>query len=299
MQSQNEIRQSITERLVSALKTGTNIPWRKPWKSVGPRFPTNFVAKRPYSGINILTLWLASQEKNFPVDYWATFNQWKSVGANVKKGEKSERIVFYSQVKKSMKDAEGKDRLETFPILKTWSVFNIAQVEGSVVEAFQGQSSTQKFDVPDRDEFDRVVAATDAEIKFGGDRACYHRFPDDFIQMPFEDQFVSFPAYAETLLHELSHWSEFRLDWKGSYAEGELRAEIAACFLAAELGLPDSGDLANHIQYLESWLKNLDNDPKFIFKAASAASKAAEFILSFSRPQNESEVDSELEVVAA
>ena len=124
MQTQNEIRQSITNRLVEALKSGTNIPWRRPWKTIGPRLPTNFVAKRAYSGINILSLWLAAQERNFSVDYWATFQQWKSVGAHVKKGEKSERIVFYSQVKKTVKDANGEQRLETFPILKTWSVFN-------------------------------------------------------------------------------------------------------------------------------------------------------------------------------
>lgn len=298
MQTQNEIRQSITNRLVDALKNGTNIPWRRPWKTNGPRLPTNFVAKRPYSGINVLTLWLASQERNFPVDYWATFNQWKSIGANIKKGEKGERIVFYSQVKKTVTDAEGKDRLESFPILKTWSVFNIAQVQGEVVEAFQEQSSGTKFDVPDREEFDRVVAATDAEITFGGDRACYHRFPDDFIQMPFEEAFVSFPAFAETILHELAHWTEFRLDWTGTYAEGELRAEIAACFLTAELGIPNSDDLSNHAKYLASWLQALENDPKFIFRASSAANKAAEFIMSFSRPQ-ESENNFELEVVTA
>jgi antirestriction protein ArdC len=99
MQSQAEIRQSITDRLVAALKSGSNIPWRRPWRTLGPRLPTNHVTGRKYSGINILTLWLAAQEKNFPVDLWGSFNQWKSIGASVKNGEKSERIVFYSKVK--------------------------------------------------------------------------------------------------------------------------------------------------------------------------------------------------------
>lgn len=292
MQSQSELRQSITDRLVNALKSGTDkIPWRRPWRTLGPRLPTNHVTGRAYGGINILSLWLAAQEKNYPVDLWASFNQWKSIGVSVKKGEQSEKIVFYSPVKKRKKDENGVEKVESFPILKSWSVFNVAQVEGKSVEQFQPRSSpVVKFDNLGREEFDRAVAATGADIRFGGDKAFYKRLPDDFVQVPYEDQFESFAAYAETVLHEVGgHWSEHRLGWSGSYAEGELRAEITACFLAASLGVPNSGgDLSNHVKYLESWLKAIeDGDTKFIFRASSAASKAAEYFLSFSRPTEE------------
>ena len=74
-----------------------------------------------------------------------------------------------------------------------------------------------------------------------------------------------------------------RLGWKGSYALGELIAEIGACYLCAQLGVPCSDDLANHTAYLAVWLKELEDDPKVILKAASQASKATDFILSFSR----------------
>lgn len=90
-------------------------------------------------------------------------------------------------------------------------------------------------------------------------------------------------AYAETLSHELSHWTEHRMGWSGSYALGELRAEMAAIFVTAALGIPGSNDLTNHVAYLQSWLEALENDPQFLFKAAAAASKSADFILSFSR----------------
>ncbi|EMI54178.1 hypothetical protein RSSM_04397 [Rhodopirellula sallentina SM41] len=36
---------------------------------------------------------------------------------------------------------------------------------------------------------------------------------------------------------------------------------------------------------MQNWLSALDNDPKFIFKASTAASKAADFVLSFSRQE--------------
>jgi antirestriction protein ArdC len=91
------------------------------------------------------------------------------------------------------------------------------------------------------------------------------------VQVPHEEYFLNFAAYAETILHEVGgHWTEHRLGWSGSYAEGELRAEITACFLSAALGIPDSGDLSNHAKYLESWLQAIeDGDTKFILRASS------------------------------
>jgi antirestriction protein ArdC len=41
--------------------------------------------------------------------------------------------------------------------------------------------------------------------------------------------------------------------------------------------------MENHAAYVQSWLQAMQNDPKYIFDAASQASKAADFILSFSR----------------
>jgi antirestriction protein ArdC len=108
---------------------------------------------------------------------------------------------------------------------------------------------------------------------------------------------VSFPAFAETLLHEMAHHSETegRCGWTGTYAEGELRAEMASCFLMAALGIP-GGDLTNHAAYVQSWLQALENDPRHIFKAAAAASKASDYLLGFVRPK---EGAAELEEEAA
>ncbi len=84
------------------------------------------------------------------------------------------------------------------------------------------------------------------------------------------------------------------MGWSGSYALGELRAEMAAIFVTAALGIPESNDLTNHVAYLQSWFEALENDPKFLFRAAAAASKSADFILSFSRP-----VETQAEAIAA
>ena len=299
MKTQNEIRAELTQRIVEALKQGV-IPWRKPWRSIPDpvRLPTNAVTRRPYNGFNILALQLAAQLHGYPAGLWASYNQWRSVGAQVRKGEKASTIILFKPVTKIEKGEEGEiDKTKTFPILKTWSVFNISQVDGEIAEKYQVTSAPTgtRFENVDRSEFDRAVAATGADIRYGtGNKAAYQRPPGDFIIVPHEEQFHDFPAFAETLLHECCHWTEWRTGWSGSYAEGELRAEIGACFLATALGVPNSDDLANHTAYIQSWLQALENDPKFIFRASAAASKAADFILAFSRPKVEGEEAGEL-----
>ena len=299
MQSQAEIRASLTQKFVEALQRGV-IPWRRCWRNIADpvRLPTNFTTHRQYSGLNIPLLWLAQQEKGYPAGYWASFNQWRAAGATVRKGERGTTIVFWRKVTKKGQDENGEESKETFPLLRTWSVFNIAQVEGKVAEEFQisSQSSGHRFQEVDRNEFDLAVAATQAEIRFGGNQPMYCRPPKDYIVMPHEHQFDNFPAYAETLAHELLHWSEWRTGWKGSYPEAELRAEIGACILTSALGIPTSEDLSNHQAYVQSWIKALSDDPKYIFRAAAAGSKGVSFILNFSRPKVEEDAGELVEV---
>jgi len=89
------------------------------------------------------------------------------------------------------------------------------------------------------------------------------------------------------------HFTEPRLNWDRAaegYPAGELVAEIGGCFMASELGLPTGESLANHAAYLQSWLKAMQNDPKYIFKASAQASKAADYLLAFSRKPEPEEV---------
>ena len=111
----------------------------------------------------------------------------------------------------------------------------------------------------------------------------------DIINMPFRHQFDG-SAYYETLFHEMAHWAEHpdRLDWdrdddQNSYALGELIAEMTVFFVFSELGisLAEGEGIANHAAYVSNWLKSLKNDPSFIFRASTQASKAADYLLSF------------------
>jgi antirestriction protein ArdC len=184
---------------------------------------------------------------------------------------------------------------ERFFVLRYFTVFNADQVEGAddfQVHADEGQKDAQ----PDFAPAEEMIAATGADIRFGGDRAYYRRptpdgsFPNhregDFIVMPPRATFDPSGAFYESIAHELAHWAEPRTGWdhaKQGYALGELVAEIASCYVAAELGIPRGEGLGNHAAYLRSWLDGMKGDRNFVFKAVKQASKVTDYLLSFVR----------------
>lgn len=312
MQSR-ELRQTITNTILDALQRGGLPPWRQPWRSSrNAGAPINVVSKRRYSGVNPLLLQIAAQRHEFQSRYWATFQQWKQLGGSVMRrpshvdpGRWGTMIVFCRPVTKTETDPDGEEKESTFWIPRSYTVFNLDQVEGSQLDHLRvGTETIDELELQGRfDEADRVVAATNADIRYGGDGAFYN-MAGDYIQMPPRSRFA-LPEFVETLGHELVHWTEapHRLNWdrtkpQNSYACGELIAELGGCYFAGELGLPVSERLDNHAAYLQHWLQEMKSNPQFIFQAAAQASRAVDFILSFSQTSAaESEEVDELEMV--
>ena len=84
----------------------------------------------------------------------------------------------------------------------------------------------------------------------------------------------------------MGHWSEPRLQYDRQvlgYAMCELVAEMSACFVASEIGIPQGESLENHASYLKSWLDQMRGDANFVFKAAKMASGTCDYLLSFVR----------------
>ena len=297
MSKNTQIRTEITSRIIAALEDGNLPPWRKPWANdLNAGFPQNVSSSRSYSGVNPLLLAVASERHNLQSRWWGTFKQWDTMGGKVMRrpkdvpaGQWGTKIVFCSPITKTKLDDKGEEVEEKFVILRTYTVFNIDQVEGDHLDYLRvGHGDTRNGDIETFERADAAIAATEADIRFGGNRAFYDPH-GDYIQMPRRDQFTG-SDYYETVLHELVHWTEAkdRLNWdrttKGDHAYplGELIAEIGACYLCGELGVPMADRLDNHVAYLKSWLSAMKQDAGFIFKATSQASKATDFILSFS-----------------
>jgi antirestriction protein ArdC len=295
MPTQNEIREQITRTIVDTLKSGGLPPWRRPWAAdPAAGFPCNVVSQKRYRGINPLLLQIAAMRHGLTSKWWATFNQWKELGGRVMRrpddvppGGWGAGIIYWSKVTKVEENDDGEEEEKEVYFLRQYTVFNVDQVEGSHLDHLRvGHSITNANPIDSYEEADRVIEATKADIRYGGNAAFYNR-TQDYIQVPLREQFTA-AEYYETVFHETVHWSEHpsRLNWNRAgegYAMGELIAEIGSCFLASELGIPNAETLPNHASYLQSWLKAMQNDHRFIFHASSQASKAADFILSFSR----------------
>jgi antirestriction protein ArdC len=301
MAAQEELRRNITNQIVESLKSGGIPPWRRPW-GISPNsgFPTNVVSKRRYSGVNVLLLRMAAMRHGFTSKYWATFNQWTRGlsgrvmrrADGVKPGHWGQSIVFFTRVTKTEVDpTTGEEEETSFPLLKTYTVFNVDQVEGKHLDHLRVKEESLAINTNflNYQPAEETIKATGADICFGGDSAFYNR-AGDYIQMPPKHRFPKEHEYYGVVAHELTHWTESRCNWQGSYPEGELRAEIGGAFMLAALGVPQSDDMTNHKAYCQSWLEALHQDSRFIFRAASAASKAADFVLSFSRQPDLEEV---------
>ena len=296
MPSQNDIRQSITNQIISALESGNVPPWRRPWrlgKNAGA--PANVVSKRSYRGLNPILLSLHAEKHQLTSKWYGTFAQWKALGGrvmrrpeNVAQGQWGCQIVFWSPVTKKVENDQGDLEDDKFFVLRLYTVFNIDQVEG-LDHLRAGAGDTGEPLVIDYQPAEDAIAATGANIRFGGGKAFYSP-SGDYIQVPDKKTFESLDECYATTFHELCHWSEHssRLNWsrkekENTYALGELVAEIGSCYLSRELGVPASENLENHIAYVGNWLQAMKNDPRFIFVGSAQASKAADFILNFSR----------------
>lgn len=306
MPSQAEIRKQLTDRIIEALERGV-MPWRKTWTtSRNTGRAANVASGKAYRGLNPLLLEVHAQQHGLRSRWWGTFRQWQELGCRIQKrpadvpsGQWGCQITFYKPCSKTVIDpVTGSEEEERYCLLNTYTVFNADQVVGA--ERYQATDEPANGnDEPDFQPAEELIEATGAEIRHGGDRAFYSP-SGDYIQLPKRDRFSSAGAYYETAIHELAHWTEHasRLNWNRQaegYAFGELRAEIAACFVAQEIGIPNGEGLENHAAYLQGWLRAMRGDTSFVFRASSQASAAADYLLSFvQQPEEVTVTDGEL-----
>lgn len=260
------------QQIIALMKEhGTN--WAKPWTGIGGVH--NAKSKKPYRGSNIFWLSLSAHAQGFEGNEWATFKQWKELGATVKKGSKATPIFFFSVLERDNKETGEKDK---FGFWKSYSVFNAAQVEG-----YETAKPATQFDAIKAAE--SYVANSGAEIRNGGDRAYYHPI-GDYIGMPPREAFESGTGYYSTLLHELTHWTGHKSrcdrDLTGgfgseNYAKEELIAECGAALLCMQLGVEKQAT-PEHAKYLNNWIQAIGNDYKVIFTAISKAQKAIDHL---------------------
>lgn len=275
-----DTRKEITEKIIKMMEESNSVvdlPW---YRSGMNLMPFNGKSKRRYNGINVFILW--AENKSTPE--WRTFKQWKEAGANVRKGEKGTAIVFWKPMTGKKEDATGDESSYRWMLCKTYYVFNADQVDG--YEFPVAIAPVELSDDERNKNLDAWIKRTLATIKETGERACYIPIKDE-INMPSFKLFKDSDSFYTTLLHELTHWTghKDRMDRDMSnrfgsegYAMEELVAEMGSVFLASHLNISAS-PREDHAQYLNNWIKVIKDDPNAIFTAATAADRAAQFII--------------------
>lgn len=293
MTQTDDIYTRITNKILADLEKG-ELTWRKPWNS---EHLTQNVQRPlrwnniPYTGINTIVLWATSAERAYHLPHWMTFKQALELKGNVRKGEKGTQVIYAEQMTKEQEDKDGELQLVQIPFLKSYTVFNVSQIEGLPEHFYETPEQTPANSPQRINELENFFAQTKADIR-SGYKAAYYSM-DDYVTMPPIESFETANDYYGVLAHEITHWTKHptrlnrdlgRKHWGDEgYAKEELVAELGACFLAADLGFEPMPE-EKHAAYIQSWLQALQDDKKLIVFAASHAQKATEYLLSLQSP---------------
>lgn len=277
--------QLVADKLLGLMESGT-LPWHKPWSTVPY---ANALSGHQYQGINPLLAQVDVMSSGYSTTLFAGIAQAKQKGWKIRKGSKATWLRWGGTVCKRTENADGVMEEKYFRSFKWLKVFNLDCFDdsdsgtkiSSVLAKYQGTENTE----PRIEEAERLIAAQQAKIQFGGNRACYSPSRDR-IQLPTYESFSNAVYYYATAIHEHVHWtghsSRLNRDLKNSfgtkeYAFEELVAELGAAFVCNELGIVPK--MEHHASYLDSWISILKDDNRAFFKASALAREAATLLL--------------------
>ena len=276
------VYEMVTERIIEQLEQGV-IPWEKPWTGVREG-AFNRISKKSYSLLNQMMLKHDGE--------YATFKQWTELGGHIRKGEKSEIVVFWKILPVEEVQEDGTKIVKQIPLLKYINVFHISQVDG-----VKPLPKEELHDIEPIEKAESILQDywTREQIKVEhvkGNKAFYSPMLD-MIQLPLFEQFKDSNEYYSTAFHESVHSTmkesrcnraeerKNKLVAFGSeeYSKEELVAELGSASLMNIIGIETKKSFKNSTAYIQSWIRVLKNDVKFIVSASSKAEKAVNYIL--------------------
>lgn len=275
-----ELYDTVAATLIEKIESGEAGTWSQSW-SGGAGLPTNATTRRAYRGGNVLWFWAVADARGYQSSEWATYKQWASIGAQVRKGETATygiKWVFPTEAEKTAALASGK-KVRAFP--KAFAVFNADQVDD-----YAGSDAITV--TVDRDAAAETFFAAQGATITTGQPAYNPR--TDAISLPPIDAFDTAEAYYATSAHEHTHrtGAASRLNRDGiaefdhfgspKYATEELVAEFGAAFTCALLGISPT-PRPDHAAYLANWVRAIKDDSKVVFRAASAAQAAVDYMV--------------------
>ena len=228
----------VSARIVAELEAGA-APWVKPWSATpGANTPCNAVSNRPYSGCNVVLLWMA-QAAGYRTPRFLTFKQALELGGNVRKGERGTKVYFVKQLQVRDQGADDSSATRLIPMMREYTVFNVDQCENLPDSISTGKPMRVRN--PDtRDELaDDIPALNRRGHPRGPRRGLSTCRADDFISMPAFAGFKGADHFYNVAFHELTHWtghkSRLDRDLKNRFGSRELRGRGTDCGIGRRL----------------------------------------------------------------
>jgi antirestriction protein ArdC len=240
--------------------------------------------------------------------FWVTFKQARALGGYVRKGERSCQVIFWKWYEKDVTEPDTGETVEKkIPVLRYYSVFNIAQCDGIPEDKIPPQERVIETSFTPIEHCQHVIDSMPnrPEIKHVQARAFYCP-TEDYVNLPRPQLFDTAEGYYAAAFHELTHStghesrlnrrpsSEPRIFGDSNYSREELVAEMGGSFLCGHTGI-DCRTIDNSAAYIAGWLRRLRDDAKLVVVAAAQAQKAANYILG---KQSNSETETEPTTVA-
>lgn len=286
--------QQVTDKLVALMEQGVN-PWRCPWSGGSCDEAISHTTGKPYSFLNQMLL-------GFKPGEYLTITQIKAEGGMVKKGAKSQIIVYWvTGYHKLINDEE--ENGEPFkkvwvsyhsPILKSYRVFHIDDTTDINPRYATKTAETINHTTPPIEAAESAANGycerSGVTLRIEDSNRAYYSPSNDLVVVPLREQFDNIEKFYSTLFHELGHSTGHasRLDrfkpgenmFSGGYSRGELVAEICSATCLSRLGINSEESDTNSAAYLQHWASFLKSDPKAIVVAAGRAEKAVRMIFS-------------------
>lgn len=281
-------RLNIVNKVIEDMKKD-GLRWSEPYlPALSPHNPATGTV---YHGGNRLHLAFVAASRGFDDSRWCTFNQIRDKGWHLKKGAKSALIEKWKTfaIMEENEETGEKEITGRYPrLVGCWRVFNACEVEGIPPEVGPHHVSDHTASIAEN-----LIASSRCLIiehpVYAG-QAAYAPLRDRILIAP-RATFRSDETFTRVLMHEMTHSTGHpdALNRPSStkfgspeYAQEELVAELGSLFMSADLGI-QSDDMEgefyeNHVSYLKSWIGALENDPDYLFKAASQADRASAYL---------------------
>ena len=208
-----DIYADVSARIVKELEAGA-APWVKPWSATaGQNVPQNAVTDRPYSGCNVILLWLA-RDRGWPTPRFSLSSKQSTPAAMSGKASTERKSISsssYAFAKATPISDEVDEKI--VPMLREYTVFNVAQCE-NLSDSIVHRKPARVRNPDARDDLaDQFLRSTGADIREGSGEA-YFAPSRDFISLPAFAAFKGADHFYNVAFHELTHWTghKARLD---------------------------------------------------------------------------------------